>query len=57
MTFCWLSLVTMIGALLVLLYSAMVPVMNGVWLWKFVWHSTRKSVKSLPVVHSRLLRK
>ena len=29
--------------------------MNGVWLWKAVWHSVRKSVKSFPVVHSRCL--
>jgi hypothetical protein len=43
------------GSLLVLVYSAMLPVMNGVWLWKAVWHSVRKSVKSLPVVHSRCL--
>ena len=31
----------------------MLPVMNGVWLWNCVRHSVRKSVKSLPVVHSR----
>ena len=57
MTFCCLSVVTMIGALSLLMYSAMLPVMNGVWLWKSDWHSTRKSVKSLPLVHSRSLRK
>ena len=51
MTFCWLSVVTMRGSWLVLVYSAMLPVMNGVWLWKSDWHSTRKSVNSLPVVH------
>ena len=57
MTFCCLSVVTMIGALPLLTYSAMLPVMNGVWLLKSDWHSTRKSVKSLPDVHSRCLRK
>ena len=55
MTFCWRSLVTMIGALPLLVYSAMLPVMNGVLLLKSDWHSMRKSVKSLPVVHSRSL--
>ena len=53
MTFCWLSLVTMMGWWLVLVYSAMLPVMNGVWLWKSDWQLTRKSVNSLPVVHAR----
>ena len=54
MTFCWLSLVTMMGSWLVLVYSAMLPVTFGVGLVKSDWQSMRKSVNSLPVVHSRL---
>jgi hypothetical protein len=30
MTFCWLSVLVMMGSLLVLVHSAMLPVMNGV---------------------------
>ena len=55
MTFCCLSLVMMSGWLVVLVNSAMVPVMNGVLLLKSDRHSARKSVKLAPVVHSRRL--
>ncbi len=55
MTFCWLSLLTMMGWLLVLVYSAMLPNTVGVVLVKSDSHSVRKSVKLLLVVQSRLL--
>ena len=35
--------------------SAMVPVMDGVLLWKSDWQLTRNSVNSPPVVHSWVL--
>ena len=55
MTFCRLSLVTMMGWLWVLMYSAMLPFTFGVALVKSDSQLTRKSVNLLLVVHSRLL--
>ena len=55
MTFCWLSLLAMMGWLLVLVYSAMLPDTVGAVLWKSDSHSVRKSVNLLLVVQSRLL--
>ena len=52
MTCCCLSVVTIMGSLLVLAYSAMLPTMVGDVLVKSDSHSAMKLTKSLLLVHS-----